>query len=557
MVAKNLSQKFKVLPLCVLAGIFIFGVLTPLKKTDALIDYELLGVHPEAAAQSTARGKTLHVLEIQDDKIYAGYGDYNANTGPISINPFDLNSSAFDGSQLSAPTEEINVIRNINGKLYMPLIDQTGCLNCAAGFVKTDPLEVVRPVSAIHVYDVATLNGTDLWIAGSTDPGTGGGLARAWRSADGTSGWQVAQSGEGGDPIERYYWLAAINGKMYMQQSTSLDTSIKIFDGTSWTSSNVDTLLASSDGYSVDVFENKIVATNGEYLSVFNPETDSLSRVKWSTLGANLTNARAKKIYINDGYLYVLLDGGKVLRTPDLESWQQLGLSVDTASSIAVHDGVIYIGTTDSKIYRSTTPINDPPTITISAPSSGAELTGTTSLQVNIESLIDVESVEYYADNIYIGTATSAPFSIEWNTNNVSTGSYMITARLKDADGTLMSSSPVPVSVVRTIQDDDNSPTTPGSGSSTSMAQNKTLSSIAVSHTNPSAIIRREDVNSNTSRNLGKDPASESDASESTKNGENAKTTSTYNKKSPIFSSRVLVVIFVIGLGVTVFFVRF
>lgn len=42
----------------------------------------LLGTHPQAASQPTAIGQRILDLELLKGRLYAGFGDYGANTGP-------------------------------------------------------------------------------------------------------------------------------------------------------------------------------------------------------------------------------------------------------------------------------------------------------------------------------------------------------------------------------------------------------------------------------------------------------------------------------------------
>jgi hypothetical protein len=187
------------------------------------LNFTELGTHPEAAAQTTDQGKTLNSLAVFDGKLLASYGDYNANTGPITINPFDLTSQTFDGSAISVPAESIGTWRVINGKIYATTIDPTCSGSCPAGYVVYTPgsgWEVKTPVNAEHMYDIATLDGTDLWMFGSA----GGATSTAWRSTDDGQTWNVVQTYEnvpGGDNSERYHWGAVLDGKMYMQSDYS------------------------------------------------------------------------------------------------------------------------------------------------------------------------------------------------------------------------------------------------------------------------------------------------------------------------------------------------
>lgn len=100
-------------------GLYLYKQSQPAQAATNLT-FSVLGTHPQAATQSSSAGKAISDLIIKDDKVYMGYGDYNDNTGPIHINPYNLSTGSFEGSQLEVPTEELNTFRSINGKLYAP-----------------------------------------------------------------------------------------------------------------------------------------------------------------------------------------------------------------------------------------------------------------------------------------------------------------------------------------------------------------------------------------------------------------------------------------------------
>src|SRR5688572_31689862 len=54
-----------------------------------------IGTHPGATAQNTNTGKQIATLFPWNGKLFAGYGDYGANTGPIDIYAFDPDSQSF------------------------------------------------------------------------------------------------------------------------------------------------------------------------------------------------------------------------------------------------------------------------------------------------------------------------------------------------------------------------------------------------------------------------------------------------------------------------------
>lgn len=127
----------------------------------------------------------------------------------------------------------------------------------------------------------------------------------------------------------------------------------------------------------------------------------------------------------------------------------ELGVSLD-ANSIYGYLGVLEL-------------IEDiPPTVSIVKPASSgittallgaarSEITYTQPANILIEanaSDLDgkIVDVKYYANNVLIGTSTSAPYSFVWK--NVPVGSYSLTAKATDDEGVSSTSSPVLVKVI-------------------------------------------------------------------------------------------------------------
>ncbi|HVG57831.1 MAG TPA: Ig-like domain-containing protein [Hyalangium sp.] len=90
------------------------------------------------------------------------------------------------------------------------------------------------------------------------------------------------------------------------------------------------------------------------------------------------------------------------------------------------------------------------PTTSLTAPAAGATLTGTVTVSANASDNVGVTRVEFYAGSTLIGTDTSAPYSISWNTTGVANGSYSLTSRAYDAAGNVGTSAARTVTVSNT-----------------------------------------------------------------------------------------------------------
>ena len=305
--------------------------------------FDLVGTHPDAAAQPTAWGKTLTALTAFNGKIYAGYGDWNANTGPINLRPFDPGTDTFGASLLSAPTEAIFRFREIDGKLYAPDIDPLGsapggyAVGTAAGANET--WVHTAPVSATHIFDMASFGG-DLWMCGSL-----GDNATVWRDSPET-GWDLSLSVYGGGGT-RCWGLGVFDGKLYTVISTESQVKSRVFDGTSW-SDGPDLLPNGGRGMiRAREFADKLV-----YLG----QSSSLTTFDGTTVSDLLTAITDYKI---DGNLMYTLstDDRTVKYTTDLVHWETVGVAPEGATSLAILEDNLYVGAGDGKLYRYSEPI--------------------------------------------------------------------------------------------------------------------------------------------------------------------------------------------------------
>ena len=92
-------------------------------------------------------------------------------------------------------------------------------------------------------------------------------------------------------------------------------------------------------------------------------------------------------------------------------------------------------------------PDTQAPSTSITAPSSGATVSGTTSVNASATDNVGVTKVEFYLDNVLQTSDTSAPYSWGWNTTTASNGSHALSSKAYDAAGNIGSSSTVNVTV--------------------------------------------------------------------------------------------------------------
>ena len=100
------------------------------------------------------------------------------------------------------------------------------------------------------------------------------------------------------------------------------------------------------------------------------------------------------------------------------------------------------------------------PTTSITSPSNGATVSGTTTVSASASDNVAVTSVEFYVDGALAATDTTAPYSFSWNTTAVADGSHSLSSKAYDGAGNSGSSASVSVTVDNSIPADTTNPTT-------------------------------------------------------------------------------------------------
>jgi large repetitive protein len=93
---------------------------------------------------------------------------------------------------------------------------------------------------------------------------------------------------------------------------------------------------------------------------------------------------------------------------------------------------------------------NTAPTTAISAPAQNAQVEGTIQVSATASDNLGVAKVEFYAGETLIGTDTSAPYDISWDTTTVTNGSVTLTTRAYDVAGNVTGSADRAISMDNT-----------------------------------------------------------------------------------------------------------
>lgn len=407
--------------------------------------FELVGVHPQAVEQRTDIGKRLVALFPWRGRLYAGYGDYTANTGPIAISPFDPATGAFEPAWVS-DTEAIHNYRPIRDRLYAPATDPRSRADYAAG----EPWADYEPLTVTHAYDMATLDGTDLWLVGSQ-----GSSAAAWRSLDDGATFARVQSTPAVSGIEgdfaRYYFAGVYADRLYLQAydyAGGAHPGSRVFDGSTW-SDGPDLLGARGMGWRPVPFAGRMV-----YLSW---ATRGVLQAFDGTVVRHPLDMASEDIAVDGDRLYAIAvryrwPAARVVRTDDLVTWEVLDADLpEDATSLAAVDGTFYVGGAAARLYRlagapawhpTEVAWNADPVVRILRPAPNRRFRAPATIE--IEAAVsdpdgDALAATFWNGEAPLGEVSGPPYRLTWT--GVISGTYTVSVSTQDQAGDFASDS--------------------------------------------------------------------------------------------------------------------
>jgi len=134
--------------------------------------------------------------------------------------------------------------------------------------------------------------------------------------------------------------------------------------------------------------------------------------------------------------------------------------------------GNMGVSAMDTVTVQNAAPDTTPPTVQITAPTTGSSVVGAVSVNINGSDNVGVTRIEWYLDGALVGSSATAPASFSWNTTNSANGSHTLQAKAYDAAGNSSASATVTVTVQNAVAD-----TTPPTAQVTSPTSGTTVAS--------------------------------------------------------------------------------
>ncbi|HVG20549.1 MAG TPA: PQQ-dependent sugar dehydrogenase [Blastocatellia bacterium] len=258
----------------------------------------------------------------------------------------------------------------------------------------------------------------------------------AWRSVD-----NALYEVENGPSVDRF--ARVVPGRNYGY--TGADPSMSIFAIYNWSPSVAPVALA--------FVQQSRFNGSGFPSSKFNHAFVTESGPTWAT-GPQPHGKRISE--------FVIDNSGNLVSGP-MPLLEYTGTGKATAAGIAAGpDGLYfsdlykdlnYTSPTDHganilRVKWTGTPVNNPPSVSITGPGGGANFPPGTNITINAaasDSDGSVTKVEFFQGTNKIGEDTTSPYSYTWN--SVPPGNYSLTARATDNQGALTTSAPVNLTV--------------------------------------------------------------------------------------------------------------
>jgi chitodextrinase len=182
--------------------------------------------------------------------------------------------------------------------------------------------------------------------------------------------------------------------------------------------------------------------------------------------------------YVNDIQILQAVDNTYATGNPGIGFFRN-------ASASAIDVGFTSFSATDLGGTPPPPPDTTPPQVSLTAPAAGAVVSGSIAVSASSSDDVGVSGVQFLLDGANLGSeATSAPYSVTWNTTLAPNGAHVVSAIARDAAGNTRAASAVSVTVSN-AGPDTTPPSTPTGLSATAVSSAQITLSWAAS-TDPS-----------------------------------------------------------------------
>lgn len=296
---------------------------------------------PAAWVDHPGTDRTINQILVTGGRLILAHGSWWG--GDHRIVWADLDGTPHTGPLV--PSEGFQVVREYGGTIFLPWQDPTGAWNAPQGYsYSTDGTtwRDKRVGPAAHFFDLREHDGT-LYLAGS-----GVGFAAIWESHDNGTTWAESLVVEA-DGMPRFLHALAAAGSLWCRVSTFGGTSYQLTGG-AWEATEVPVPI--HDGYGFGLSAGGVAYGIRSAFDGARTVGYPQHRPCW----ADATHVYA----INPATTYI--DRAPLLTPEDTEvtwtPWLDMGegMTGHVATTATLHDGWVYVGGTQGRIWRYSAP---------------------------------------------------------------------------------------------------------------------------------------------------------------------------------------------------------
>jgi hypothetical protein len=315
-----------------------------------------------AESASGAMAITIHGLCPYGGKIFLGYGSYEANSQSGAVRYWDGDS--FE-TLTSFNTESYSIMRVIDDVLYV-VGNDVSVGNNGHDYVSYDgttaSVKDDNNLDAAHAFDIIEWPADGAYYFAGQAYNNGAHNAAVWRSTDAGANWTryLVRTGTGWG---RVYGVLIADGKLWCQPwnwstDQESDTAYYSSNGTTWSAHGSIDLIVPSNGV---VWKPHVVDGLAVYLNRpgvdhgrgFDGSDNYLTTFDGTTVTQKTAIGEVYDTFLDGSTLYVLTEAGEILTTTDLSSFTTVTDDAPAAGrSICVDGGAVYVGTTDSHLWK-------------------------------------------------------------------------------------------------------------------------------------------------------------------------------------------------------------
>ena len=119
---------------------------------------------------------------------------------------------------------------------------------------------------------------------------------------------------------------------------------------------------------------------------------------------------------------------------------------------VVAEDAAGNLSTPSPQAQGTATSDTAPPSVSITAPASGATVSGVLDVGASASDNVGVSGVQFRLDGQSLGSEdTTAPYTVSWDSRTASPGTHTLTAGARDAAGNVQTSAPVSVTVDNSV----------------------------------------------------------------------------------------------------------